>query len=194
MVNEVAHVYLYVGQENINKILIEKGFGNYCEENYLSKVKKYYYLYVVNYKQISTIFKANAAHRKARQILARTGITDETDFDAFCPLEDAEDIEPPPKELCTETIRLSGPFSPIEINPYAVIISGSTKTVSIEPQSVNSVLLDLFTQVCLYLYSLYSNIKTFINTRKTTILRFRIHSKNILLQHRSHKVILALQS
>lgn len=36
--DEVAHVYLHAGEEIINNTLVEKGYGEACEENYLSKV------------------------------------------------------------------------------------------------------------------------------------------------------------
>lgn len=38
VVNGIVNVFIEAFHQNINDILIEKGYGEYCEENYLSKV------------------------------------------------------------------------------------------------------------------------------------------------------------
>lgn len=40
MVNGVANVYLIINEVNINEYLVEKGFAEFSDENYMSKVSK----------------------------------------------------------------------------------------------------------------------------------------------------------
>lgn len=39
VVNGVANVYLLVKQENMNEVLVEQGFAEFNDENYMSKVR-----------------------------------------------------------------------------------------------------------------------------------------------------------
>lgn len=52
------------------------------------------------------------------------------------------DIPPPPKHLCTKTLKLRGPYSPIEMNLYSAIRAGTWKSVSLERDSVNYMQVD----------------------------------------------------
>lgn len=52
------------------------------------------------------------------------------------------DVEPPPLNICRRKIDLKGPFSPLEMSIYNCIRDKSQRTVTVEPTSVNSVLLD----------------------------------------------------
>lgn len=52
------------------------------------------------------------------------------------------EIEAPPARLCVKDIQLKGPFSPLETKVYSAIRIGTWKSVSIERESVNSILLD----------------------------------------------------
>lgn len=40
VVNGVAHVVIYARSLNINGALVDKGFADCCEENYMSKVRE----------------------------------------------------------------------------------------------------------------------------------------------------------
>lgn len=39
VVHGIAHVYVHAMGDNLNDVLIKNGFGESCEEDYLSKVK-----------------------------------------------------------------------------------------------------------------------------------------------------------
>lgn len=54
---------------------------------------------------------------------------------------------PPPRRLCTHEIKLRGPFSPLERTIESVTFSGRYKSVNIDPQSINSVMLESNPQV-----------------------------------------------
>lgn len=53
-----------------------------------------------------------------------------------------KEINPPPEKLCTRQIQLKGPISPLETNIAAMIEGAITSAASIDPGSVNSVLLN----------------------------------------------------
>lgn len=53
-----------------------------------------------------------------------------------------DEIEPPPLNLCRQTFNLTGPHSPLETNTYPLMRYVEYQTATIEPLSVNSVLLD----------------------------------------------------
>lgn len=52
------------------------------------------------------------------------------------------EIEPPAEKLCRETIELKGPISPIDTTISALIEEGIYRETSIDPASVNSVILN----------------------------------------------------
>lgn len=81
---------------------------------------------------------------------------------------DIREIEPPSSNACSTTLNLKGPFSPLEMSIYSVIASGMQKKITIEPNSVNTVLLDSDPQdpherLCLYLVILCKLIVVFID-------------------------------
>lgn len=52
------------------------------------------------------------------------------------------EIKPPPDQLCQETIELKGPISPVDTTISALIQEGIYRETSIDPASVNSVILN----------------------------------------------------
>jgi ATP-dependent RNA helicase TDRD9 len=61
------------------------------------------------------------------------------------------DVEPPPDRDCTIWLKLSGPHSPLETKLRSIVRSGGQKSITIESESVNSVLLNTDPQVSLNL-------------------------------------------
>lgn len=61
---------------------------------------------------------------------------------SMLPNRDVVVKEPPPLNKCANYIKLRGPFSPLETKVYAAIRAGIWKSVNIERESVNSVLID----------------------------------------------------
>lgn len=52
------------------------------------------------------------------------------------------EVDPPPREYCTRNITLRGPYSPLETKIFSAVRIGTWKSVQVERDSVNSVLLD----------------------------------------------------
>lgn len=59
----------------------------------------------------------------------------------------AHEVEPPPVQLCRKEIKLQGPYSPLEIQLYALTEAGKSKHINIDRQSVNHILLENDSQV-----------------------------------------------
>lgn len=56
--------------------------------------------------------------------------------------QNEQNIPPPPAHECRFTMRLKGPHSPLEMQVYSAVKCGSHRSVNVEWNSVNSVLLD----------------------------------------------------
>lgn len=65
----------------------------------------------------------------------------EEDTDEISKME-TYDIETPDVSECKETIKLRGPYSPLEMRVYGITSSSLGKNVKVEYSSVNTVLLD----------------------------------------------------
>lgn len=74
-------------------------------------------------------------------------------FEEYYPIPDAEPVEPPPDRVYANTIQLVGPKSPLETVMYSTLCSGATKSVTVDPYSVNSVLLSSTQEVNWFLSS-----------------------------------------
>lgn len=55
---------------------------------------------------------------------------------------DEPDLEAPRREECREKVDLKGPFSPLETHLFGLTNSSLSKTIRIEQDSINTVLLD----------------------------------------------------
>lgn len=84
------------------------------------------------------------------------------------------DVEPPPINECKYSLELKGPFSPLEMQIYSVISSGSSKKVSIEGNSVNAVLLDTEPQDPHERYDLTGHFKVLLYFRYNHYCTLRI--------------------
>lgn len=74
-------------------------------------------------------------------------------LERLCAIDSDEDdevkpalVQPTPSQ-CILTVNLTGPHSPLETRVFGAYGNSLNQTVSIEPQSVNSVLLDDRSQV-----------------------------------------------
>ncbi|XP_055594148.1 probable ATP-dependent RNA helicase spindle-E isoform X2 [Uranotaenia lowii] len=129
VVNDVASVILKKGDEiPINSELIRLKYAQYAEETYLSKLDHD----MRERKQREMSLDDNYRMEVYRQ--AESSQIEEVD-------DDLEDVSPPEDRLRCKVV-LSGPHSPLEISASSPIRSGIMKPVTIEPDSVNSVLLD----------------------------------------------------
>ncbi|CAB3245863.1 unnamed protein product [Arctia plantaginis] len=110
------------GQLSINQELIKRGYAVACEESYESKL---------NHDVRETATELNLvqkrAHNKEQLELAYYQL---------------QEVEPPNARECTSDVCLKGPYSPLETTIHNLMYSSREKTVQIEWNSVNSVLLD----------------------------------------------------
>lgn len=125
--NGVASVILYdKHKSSINKMLIREQLAQTCEESYPSKQDR------------AIRFHAQNFLKKEMEVGDNPPPTQEI-------LEYLKDFyvkhyKPPPAHLCTQTVTLRGPVSPLETKVHSTF--HSTKSLAIDRLSVNSILLD----------------------------------------------------
>lgn len=66
---------------------------------------------------------------------------------SYLEAESALEVTPPARSDCTFEVKLNGPKSPVETKVYGIIEAAQAKPITIDGQSVNSVLLDNDPQV-----------------------------------------------
>jgi hypothetical protein len=59
----------------------------------------------------------------------------------------APEIDPPPENKCKIRLKLSGPHSPLETKLCSAVRASGQKSITIENESINSILLDTDPQV-----------------------------------------------
>lgn len=111
---------------DINELLIQQGYAEFSEEDYCSKESHYL--------------------RQDRQRLCDTIDLKENFFESsyidFVSDNSSIEVEPPPSQMCSKEINLKGPLSPLEIKICSVTEIGKNRSVIIDRQSVNSVILE----------------------------------------------------
>ncbi|XP_065082926.1 probable ATP-dependent RNA helicase spindle-E [Ochlerotatus camptorhynchus] len=129
VVNNVASVILKKGDDfPINSELIRLKFAQYAEESYISKLDH------------------DQRERKQREMSfdedIRHEVYNSSKMNQTMYVEDElEDVSPPEEKLRCKVL-LSGPHSPLETTASATVRSSVMKPVTIENDSVNSILLD----------------------------------------------------
>lgn len=125
VINSVTSVIMKANNESVNEILVVKGYAQYSEENYMSKMD-----HDLRMRQQAIV---NLNDRKADII---------EDYLRSMQPQNEIVIDSLPSAKCKRKLDLRGPFSPLESKVYAAIRIGTWKTVIIEQDSVNSILLD----------------------------------------------------
>ncbi|KAJ0173644.1 hypothetical protein K1T71_010793 [Dendrolimus kikuchii] len=110
------------GRLNVNEELIKRNFAIRCEESYESKL---------NHDLRQTANELNMAQKRA--------YNKEQTEQAYNQLWD---VEPPRTNEFIADVCLKGPFSPLETSLHSLMYASREKTVNIEWNSINSVLLD----------------------------------------------------
>lgn len=124
-VNRVASVHLVAGPcapgtcENLNQQLVMLGFAQQSDDSYMFRCDQ------LNRK----IRRTHAEYREIAVGLEDTLVDDK--------------INPPPAESLTESLKLDGPFSPLE-SKVSSLCQNAPSMISIDQSSVNSVLFDPF--------------------------------------------------
>ncbi|PSN47186.1 putative ATP-dependent RNA helicase spindle-E [Blattella germanica] len=111
-------------QLNVNQWLIAKGYAQRADESYLSKIN--------HDSRITQKDTDNEGRRKYE------GYQEDHDTE----YRKGTDPEPPSRKDCRGQVTLRGPYSPLEMKFYNLTRVGVSRTVNIEWNSVNSVLLD----------------------------------------------------
>ncbi|XP_017772489.1 PREDICTED: probable ATP-dependent RNA helicase spindle-E [Nicrophorus vespilloides] len=123
VVDEVVSVKLYKDGQCINDLLIQKGYGLHAEESFLSRLNKEDRAY---------------AQLQGNRIRFEESTTNDLNEHRFFSVPFK--VEPPTASQCSRTIHLKGPYSPLEMKIHCV--ADEVKTVNVDGQSVNAVLLD----------------------------------------------------
>ena len=121
-VDEIAAVEVFINKNvvSINEHMIKAGYARKCEENYMSKM-----------------------NRKERENVqySKNWISREKEFEDKQSNIIKISIPSPPIAKCKKTIRLEGPYSPLETTLTEVSIE-NRGNIQIDQTSVNSILLD----------------------------------------------------
>lgn len=121
MVQDVCAVELFVNGKSVNEYLVSKGYARKVGEPYCSRLNHNERENVQS--SVSPWFsRAEEFKDKESNILKIS-------------------VEPPPLNDCNTIIRLDGPHSPLETQIYEITLN-NLGTISIDPTSVNSVVLD----------------------------------------------------
>ncbi|XP_054743401.1 probable ATP-dependent RNA helicase spindle-E [Anastrepha obliqua] len=123
----VSNVIIKTATGTLNDILVEKGLAHKSDENYMSKADHDFRL---RKQSVATRF-LDEDHSKQNEEYMRS-IQQETDLE----------VDPPPREYCTKAINLRGPYSALETKICSAVRIGTWKSVNVERDSVNSVLID----------------------------------------------------
>lgn len=129
VVNNVASVVLKKGDEvPINSELIRLKFAQYAEESYISKL---------DHDMRERKQREMSLDEDVRYEVYHASKNNQLKYEE----DDLEDVSPPEEKLRCK-VMLSGPHSPLETTASSTVRSGVMKPVSIESDSVNSILLD----------------------------------------------------
>lgn len=128
----MANVIVIANRINVNVALINEGFAQKGEENYMSKMD---YTFRTKHQSMP---RDNSSNWLDDQMIEQLGLADDDG--------ELEAIQPSITQ-CTTRLQLTGPFSPLEAKIFGAVAASSAKNVMIEPNSVNCVLLNSCTDV-----------------------------------------------
>ncbi|XP_044735251.1 probable ATP-dependent RNA helicase spindle-E [Chrysoperla carnea] len=112
-------------ERSINQILLDNGYATPSEESYLSKW---------NHEMREAQLNMEKDQREKYNIQQAEYATI---FNAL-----TQDVPSPTAQECRRKLTLRGPFSPLETRVYGVNVSSHGHTIRVDPDSVNTVLLD----------------------------------------------------
>lgn len=117
---------------SINDLLIEENIAIKIDESYRSKLSNSLRMSSQTSRNMLQLTQENPKEEPCRQII----VSDSN-------LRRVENyVQPPSRNECRSVLRLKGPSSPLEMNVYGSTRVSSGKEISMELDSVNSVLLD----------------------------------------------------
>lgn len=128
----MANVIVHAKSVNVNTALINEGLAQKGEENYMSKMD---YTFRTKHQNMP---RENSSNWLDDQMIEQLGLADDDG--------ELEAIQPSITQ-CPIRLQLTGPFSPLEAKIFGAIAASASKSVLIEPSSVNSVLLSSCTDV-----------------------------------------------
>lgn len=132
--NGVASVFINVHDRTVQDILIEEGFARTADENFMSKVDHDLRIRTQSTQSNHFEDECDAVAEEMRKMM---------------PFEEECDVKEPDMSKRHIAVTLKGPKSPLESNIYTCLhmAKSQSKKVMIEPNSVNSVLLEANPQV-----------------------------------------------
>ncbi|XP_037954577.1 probable ATP-dependent RNA helicase spindle-E [Teleopsis dalmanni] len=127
LVDKLANVEIHSDNGGLHEILVHKELARKSEESYASKMDH------------DTRRRKQAVSR----CLSEDDIAKENlDYLNSIQLDLDVEVDPPPADICTKTVTLKGPFSPLEVKVFSATRAGAWKNVLIERDSINNILLD----------------------------------------------------
>lgn len=151
VVERIAHVVAYArngvdaddgnggggGLSNVNEFMVTEGLAQVCEESFASKSD---HIRRIDRQRMPFDDHAGRVDEQQLQRMAENPSSDEDDDDGGG--GGNASAAAPSAAQCMYTLQLSGPHSPLEARIYGAAGAAEHRTVRIEPNSVNSVLLE----------------------------------------------------
>ncbi|KAH8417162.1 hypothetical protein KR222_005196 [Zaprionus bogoriensis] len=127
LVDNVVAVLLHMRDGLLNEKLVERELARRADEDYMSRKDH-------DFRTRKQEMKRYLPPGEQQSI--------NEEYLRFVQTPEDEDLEPPPLDKCNLCIRIRGPFSPLETNLNSLMRIGLYKMVTIDRESVNTVLLD----------------------------------------------------
>ncbi|XP_017141347.1 probable ATP-dependent RNA helicase spindle-E [Drosophila miranda] len=127
LVQNVAAVIIHLREGNLNDLLVKEKLARRTDEDYMSRVDH-------DFRMRKQECRGYVSQQERQQV--------NEEYLRSKQLPQDMDLSPPPPEECNSYIKLKGPFSTLESTVFSTMRSGMSKTVRIDPCSVNFVLLD----------------------------------------------------
>ncbi|KAH8288798.1 hypothetical protein KR054_009748 [Drosophila jambulina] len=125
--DDVAAVLVYMRDGILNEKMVELKLARRADEDYMSRMDHDF-----RTRKQETVKHLTAAERQQ--------INEE--YLRSCQMQKDLDLPPPPLDRCHSVVLLKGPYSPLETTMQSTIRVGMWKSVRIDNNSVNAVLLD----------------------------------------------------
>ncbi|XP_022219578.1 probable ATP-dependent RNA helicase spindle-E [Drosophila obscura] len=127
LVQNVAAVKIHLQEGYLNELLVKDKLARRTDEDYMSRMDHDFRMR----KQESRSYITPQERQQVNEEYLRSKQQPQD-----------MDLAPPPPEECKKLLKLKGPFSTLESTLYSTMRSGLSKTVKVDPTSVNFVLLD----------------------------------------------------
>ncbi|XP_031619138.1 probable ATP-dependent RNA helicase spindle-E [Contarinia nasturtii] len=173
VVNGIASVYILTKGINLNDVLIRKGFGEFCEENILSK---------------NNHWKRQHLQKAIDQEGHDAECLEFVDCDEYYSMIEGDSIKQLDHRMLERFVILKGPRSPLESELHSALVHSGKRSVNIDMHSVNSVFLTSLQQDQSIKYMVASHVSQQSANNK----EFTIHQTTLLPSIRGFGPLMAM--